>query len=139
MGHWSKDSKNRDVTVQRTVLFTDIVHSAERLLRLGPEGWAAMIGHHRCSIEAVTSPVGGIVAGFTGDGFMVAFVSAASGVKAALRLQRAIWAQNELEVRIGVASGLVVPVEMGSYVGECVHRAARLCAATNRNYCAQHR
>lgn len=115
--------------VDRTFLFTDIVGSTQQLESAGIREWAALIDHHRRSVRAVASVDQGTITGFTGDGFVVVFETEAAGVHAALRLQYALWVQRELDVRIGVAAGRVLPFQSETYVGLCIHRAARLCAA----------
>ncbi len=111
------------------MLFTDVVDSTRRLEGAGIDRWDDVIDHHRRSVAAVTAAHRGSVRTFTGDGFLVVFDDAGRGVSAALRLHYALWAQRELDVRIGVASGPVVPDEHLDVIGLCVHKAARLCAA----------
>jgi class 3 adenylate cyclase len=116
-------------TVHRAILFTDVVGSTEELERIGVDAWARVLDHHRRSVQAIVSSRRGVVSSFTGDGYMVAFDDVASGVDAALRLQWAMWAQRELAVRIGVASGAVLPMTTGNFLGLTVNRASRLCDA----------
>ncbi len=114
--------------IQRTFLFTDIVESTQRIQIEGLERWTALVEHHRRTVAVIVKHFGGHLCRFTGDGFLVAFDSPADGTMAALRLQHALWAQGELDVRIGVASGPATLCDDLSYMGVALHTTARLCA-----------
>lgn len=116
-------------TVTRAIIFTDVVRSTETLEQMGVDAWAEAIEHHRRSIDAIVAAAGGVVAAFTGDGYMVAFDELPAAINSALRLQWALWAQRELGVRIGLAAGPVRPMQDGNYLGLAVNRASRLCDA----------
>ena len=111
---------------ERSILFSDIVASTAALERVGNRQWSDVIRHHRRSIGAVSLRRRGQVVGFTGDGFMVAFEREIDAVNCALRLQQALHIQNEVGVRLGVASGEVISVGP-DFVGLAVNLAARLC------------
>jgi class 3 adenylate cyclase len=110
---------------QLTVLFCDLVGSTALSTRLDPEELHEVIGaYHRCVAEAVRR-FDGFVAKYMGDGVLVYFGypqahedDAERAVRAGLAVVEAlpgIAAADPLEVRIGIATGLVV---VGDLVGE---------------------
>jgi predicted ATPase/class 3 adenylate cyclase len=129
---------------QLTVMFGDLVGSTALSAKLDPEDLRSVIGaYHRCVAETV-SRFGGFVAKYMGDGVLVYFGyphahedDAERAVRAGLALIEAVGklrAQGPLQVRIGVATGLVVVGDLvGSgeaqergVVGETPNLAARL-------------
>jgi class 3 adenylate cyclase/predicted ATPase len=133
---------------QLTVMFSDLVGSTALSARLDPEELREVIGaYHRCVAETVRR-FEGFVAKYMGDGVLVYFGypqahedDAERAVHVGLSTVEAIGrldipAIGKLEVRIGVATGLVVvgdlvgegaPQEQG-VVGETPNLAARLQA-----------
>jgi class 3 adenylate cyclase len=116
----------------RTVLFTDIVDSTALTQTLGDDAAMALLDLHNTIVRNALTDVGGREIKHTGDGIMASFVSAASALKCATRVQREL-AQYEknrnrsLKVRIGAAAG--EPVEQhNDLFGSTVQLAARLCA-----------
>jgi class 3 adenylate cyclase len=110
---------------QLTVMFCDLVGSTALSARLDPEELREVIGaYHRCVTEAVRR-FDGFVAKYMGDGVLIYFGfprahedDAERAVRAGLAVVeavRGIAAANPLEVRIGIAAGLVV---VGDLVGE---------------------
>jgi class 3 adenylate cyclase/tetratricopeptide (TPR) repeat protein len=133
---------------QLTVMFCDLVGSTALSARLDPEDLRAIIGaYHRCCTELVQSH-GGFVAKYMGDGVLAYFGypkahehDAERAVGAGLALIEAvpkldIGAGVSLQVRVGIATGLVVVGDLiGSgaaqeqaVVGETPNLAARLQA-----------
>jgi class 3 adenylate cyclase/tetratricopeptide (TPR) repeat protein len=129
---------------QLTVLFCDLVNSTALSTRLDPEDMREIVGsYHRCVAEAVES-LGGFVAKYMGDGVLAYFgypkareEEAECAVRAGLQLVVAVarlQAPEELRVRVGIATGLVVVGDLiGSgearergVVGETPNLAARL-------------
>jgi len=115
----------------RTVLFTDIVDSTALTQKLGDEAAMALLDLHNNVVRNALSDSGGREVKHTGDGIMASFVSAASALKCATRVQRE-FAEHEknrgrsLKVRIGAAAG--EPVEdHNDLFGSTVQLAARLC------------
>ena len=111
---------------QLTVMFCDLVGSTSLSARLDPEDMREIIGaYHHCCAELIEG-AGGFVAKYMGDGVLAYFgypqaheddaeraVRAALGLTAAIpKLQ--IGSDAPLEVRVGVATGLVV---VGDLVG----------------------
>jgi class 3 adenylate cyclase len=115
----------------RTVLFTDIVDSTAMTQTLGDDAAMSLLDLHNTVVRNALADSGGREVKHTGDGIMAAFVSAASALKCATRVQREL-AQHKknqdrsLKVRIGAAAG--EPVEdHNDLFGSTVQLAARLC------------
>jgi class 3 adenylate cyclase len=134
------DAERRELTV----MFTDLVGSTALSTKLDPEDLRSVIGaYHKCVSESVAR-FDGFVAKYMGDGVLVYFGypqahedDAERSVRAALALIEAVGklrVQGPLQVRIGVATGLVVVGDLvGSgeaqergVVGETPNLAARL-------------
>jgi class 3 adenylate cyclase len=131
---------------QLTVMFCDLVGSTALSARLDPEELREVIGaYHRCVAEAVRR-FDGFVAKYMGDGVLVYFGyprahedDAERAVRAGLAVVEAVQgiaAAAPLEVRIGIATGLVVVGDLigegasleQAVVGETPNLAARLQA-----------
>jgi class 3 adenylate cyclase len=133
---------------QLTVMFCGLVASTALSARLDPEDMREIIGaYHHCCAELIER-AGGFVAKYMGDGVLAYFgypqaheddaeraVRAALGLSAAIpRLQ--IGRNAPLEVRVGVATGLVVVGDLvgrgdaqeRGVVGDTPNLAARLQA-----------
>jgi class 3 adenylate cyclase/predicted ATPase len=125
---------------QITVLFCDIVGSTPLSSGLDPEDLREILGAYQTSVGAVVASQHGYVARFVGDGVLAYFgwpnadeAHAASAVRAGLAIIEAI-APQQLSVRVGIATGLVVTgdlVGVGAAqtviaVGETPNLAARL-------------
>ena len=114
---------------QLTVMFVDLVGSTALSAHLDPEDMREIIGaYHRCCADQITK-TGGFVAKYMGDGVLAYFGypqahedDAERAVRGALSLIEAVpqlQVDNgrSLQVRIGVATGLVV---VGDLIGEGV-------------------
>ena len=133
---------------QLSVMFCDLVGSTSLSTRLDPEDLRAVIGaYHRCCTELIEQK-GGFVAKYIGDGVLAYFGyphahehDAERAVQAGLALVEAIpkldtAASVALQVRIGIATGLVVVGDLigkgaaqeQAVVGETPNLAARLQA-----------
>jgi class 3 adenylate cyclase/predicted ATPase len=131
---------------QLTVMFCDLVGSTALSARLDPEELREIIaGYHRCCAELVERD-GGFVAKYMGDGVLAYFGypqahehDAERAIRAGLGLVEAVPrlatnAGSPLQVRVGIATGLVVVGDLigaGSaqeqtVVGETPNLAARL-------------
>ena len=115
----------------RTILFTDIAESTALTQSMGDEAVMALLDLHNTIVRNALTDLGGREIKHTGDGIMASFVSAASALKCATRVQREL-AEHEknrnrsLKVRIGAAAG--EPVENhNDLFGSTVQLAARLC------------
>jgi class 3 adenylate cyclase len=124
---------------QITVLFCDLVGSTSLAGRLDAEDFRDVIRkYHRCCGEIVTK-FDGSIAQFLGDGVMVRFGypkahedDADRSVRCGLEMIKAVRTlkvatETKLEVRIGIATGVVVVGDQSSSeVGETPNLAARL-------------
>jgi class 3 adenylate cyclase/predicted ATPase len=131
---------------QLTVMFVDLVGSTALSARLDPEDMREIVGaYHRSCAEQITK-AGGFVAKYMGDGVLAYFGyprahehDAERAVLAGLALVEAVpklptKAGSPLQVRIGIATGLVVVgdlIGMGAaqeqaVVGDTPNLAARL-------------
>ena len=131
---------------QLTVMFVDLVGSTALSARLNPEDMREIVGaYHRSCAEQITK-AGGFVTKYMGDGVLAYFGypqahehDAERAVLAGLALVEAVpklstMAGSPLQVRIGIATGLVVVgdlIGMGAaleqaVVGDTPNLAARL-------------
>lgn len=133
---------------QLTVMFCDLVGSTALSTQLDPEDLRTIIGAYHRTCAMVVEQNGGFVAKYMGDGVLVYFGypqahehDAEHAVHTALALVAAVGkletaAPGRLEVRVGIATGLVVVGDIvGSgeaqergVVGETPNLAARLQA-----------
>jgi class 3 adenylate cyclase len=117
----------------RTILFTDIVNSTAMTQRFGDEDAMLFVEAHDAIVRAALREASGREVKHTGDGIMAVFVSAASAIRCAVDVQKALH-QNALDnpdrpfqVRIGIAAGEPVGRDNDLF-GATVQLAARLCA-----------
>jgi class 3 adenylate cyclase len=117
----------------RTILFTDIVDSTSLTRRIGDEAAMELLAVHDSIVRDALADLGGREIKHLGDGIMASFVSAASAVKCASRVQREIARHGQehkdrpFNVRLGIAAG--EPVEHHNDLFGCtVQLAARLCS-----------
>jgi len=120
------EPKPRDAAERRqlTVMFTDLVGSTALSTKLDPEDMRFVIGaYHKCVAETVAR-FDGFVAKYMGDGVLIYFGypqahedDAERAVRTGLALIETVGklgTQDPLQVRIGVATGLVV---VGDLIG----------------------
>src|SRR6201997_3661178 len=131
---------------QLTVMFCDLVGSTPLSTRFDPEDLREIVGaYHRCVADTV-GRVGGFVAKYMGDGVLIYFGYPEAHEDDAERAARAglavidavgrLATQEPLNVRLGVATGLVVVGDLigagaaqeRGVVGETPNLAARLQA-----------
>jgi len=136
---------------QVTIMFCDVVGSTELATHLDPEDLREVIGaYHRCVAE-VLGQFGGFVAKYMGDGILAYFgypqaheEDAEQAVRAGLAIVDAVGRldlQQRLEVRLGIATGLVVVGDLigagaaqeQSVIGETPNLAARLQSLAGPN------
>src|SRR5215469_3986218 len=129
-----------------TVVFCDLVGSAEMSTRLDPEDMWQVVGSYQAAIAAVIGRHQGMIAQYMGDGALAYFGypvaqedSAVQAVRAALEIVDAVATLRTdvgaaLQVRIGIATGTVVVSELlvseisveQTTIGETPNLAARL-------------
>jgi len=129
---------------QVTVMFSDLVGSTALSARMDPEDLREVISAYQKCVAETVSRFGGFVAKYMGDGVLVYFGYPEAheddperAVRAGLELAAAVGslkARAELQIRVGIATGLVVVGDLigsgGSQeqaiVGETPNLAARL-------------
>ncbi len=115
---------------QLSILFTDVEGSTRRWEN-EKEKMAASLARHDQIIRNVIGSVGGLVFSLAGDSFGAIFSTPEDALKAAMRIQREIQAEDwsggvEIRVRMSLHSGPVIQRDNGAYGPEIV-RAAILC------------
>ncbi len=109
-----------------TFLFTDVEGSTRLLQELGAEDYAAALVEHRRVLREACADNGGIEVDTQGDAFFFAFATAPAPSQPRAR-PRTISERGPIRVRAGLHTGTPLLTEEG-YVGEDVHRAARIAA-----------
>ncbi len=128
MGDVHRDADERGTV---TILFTDIEGSTALAQRLGDKPYHALLTEHNRILREQVARHGGHEVKAIGDGFMVAFASAARALSSAVDIQRAFAAHNEehaeepINVRIGLNTGESIE-EAGDYFGTAVTLATRI-------------
>jgi class 3 adenylate cyclase len=132
---------------QITVLFCDLVDSTLLSTRLDPEDYRSILETYRVNVAAAVANRRGYVARFIGDGVLAYFgwpnpdeAHCDSAARAAIAIVAAV-RSNQLSVRLGIATGLVVVGDLigaGASleypaIGETPNLAARLQAAADPN------
>jgi predicted ATPase/class 3 adenylate cyclase len=130
-----------------SVLFCDIVGSTPLSVRLDPEELREVLTMYQAAVAREIAGKRGYVARFVGDGVLAYFgwpnadeAHAESAVRAGLVIPGAVGRQ-ELSVRVGIATGLVVTgdlvgvgaAQIVTAVGETPNLAARLQALAEPN------
>jgi class 3 adenylate cyclase len=112
--------------VLKTVMFTDIVGSTEKLTAHGDAYWRHQLDSHDSLFEHVLSQYGGIRANHTGDGIFALFDSPTKAARCALDLVPALAARN-LRIRAGIHAG-ECERRGEEWSGVAVHTGARIGA-----------
>jgi class 3 adenylate cyclase len=115
---------------QLTVMFCDLVGSTALSVRLDPEDLRDIVGTYHTAVAEVIGKFGGFVAKYMGDGVLVYFGYPEAHEDDAERAARAglavidavdrLATQEPLNVRLGIATGLVV---VGNLIGDCAGAA----------------
>jgi class 3 adenylate cyclase/tetratricopeptide (TPR) repeat protein len=128
-----------------SVMFCDLIGSTALSARLDPEDLREVIRGYQACVASTIRPFNGFIARYVGDGVLIYFgwpqaheTDAERAVRAGLAVAAAVSEPQvggePLQVRVGVATGLVVigePIGSGdsrqqTAVGETPNRAARL-------------
>lgn len=115
-----------DERVLKTVMFTDIVGSTERLSAQGDTRWRHQLDNHDNLIDHIVSTFGGQRANHTGDGIFAIFDAPTRAVRSALELLPAL-ASRDIPIRIGVHTG-ECERRGDQWSGLAVHTGARIGA-----------
>ncbi len=113
-----------------TILFSDIEGSTAMTERLGDQRWMELLKVHNSIIREQLAAHEGFEVKSEGDGFMLAFQSARSGIECGVDIQRAFAERNEsaeepIRVRIGLHTGEAIK-EADDFYGKNVILAARI-------------
>jgi predicted ATPase len=109
-----------------TFLFTDIEGSTRLLHELGPSEYADALAEHRRIVREAATAHGGVEVDTQGDAFFLAFPTPGGAAAAAVAAREGL-AAGAIRVRMGLHTGTPTLTEEG-YVGEDVHRGARIAA-----------
>ena len=109
-----------------TFLFTDIEGSTRLLHELGPARYADALAEHRRIVREAAGAYDGVEVDTQGDAFFIAFPTP-GGAAAAAEAAREGLAAGAIRVRMGLHTGTPTLTAEG-YVGEDVHRGARIAA-----------
>jgi class 3 adenylate cyclase len=110
--------------VLTTVLFIDIVDSTQKTAALGDRRWRETLGEYQSAVRQEIQRFRGSEVDSIGDGFLVAFDSAARAVRCAAAVRAAV-RPLDLEIRAGVHAG-EVERSGGKLVGIAVHTGSRI-------------
>jgi predicted ATPase/class 3 adenylate cyclase len=110
-----------------TFLFTDVEGSTKLLHELGEDAYAEALGEHRRALRNAFTARGGVEVDTQGDAFFVAFATAPGALGAAAQALDEL-AAGPIRVRMGMHTG-TPHVTAEGYVGQDVHKAARIAAA----------
>ena len=110
-----------------TFLFTDVEGSTQLLRRLGGNAYAEVLAEHRRVLRDAFGRHGGVEVDTQGDAFFFVFSSPDGALEAARDGDRGL-GSGPIRVRVGIHTGTAVRTAEG-YVGDDVHRAARIAAA----------
>ena len=109
------------------MLFTDIEGSTKLLHELGAEAYTAALAEHRRLLRDAFARHGGVEVDTQGDAFFYAFPTAPGALTAAGEARDAL-VSGPIRVRMGLHTG-TPHVSAEGYVGEDVHKGARIAAA----------
>jgi len=109
-----------------TLLFTDIQGSTRLLHALGPARYADALAEHRRIVREAAAAHGGVEVDTQGDAFFIAFPTPGGAAEAAKTASEGLEA-GAIRVRMGLHTGTPTATAEG-YVGEDVHRGARIAA-----------
>ncbi len=110
-----------------TLLFTDVEGSTRLLHELGRQAYADALAEHRRLVRDACASHGGVEVDTQGDAFFFAFPTAPGALAAAQTFTEALSA-GPVHVRVGLHTGTPLVADEG-YVGDDVHRAARIAGA----------
>jgi class 3 adenylate cyclase len=98
-----------DERVLKTVMFTDIVSSTEKLSAVGDSAWRHQLNSHDSVVDNLLSRFGGTRVSHTGDGIFALFDAPTKAARCALQLVPALATRN-------------IPIRAGLHTGECERR-----------------
>ena len=130
-GHESPDQLppgDAHLNVVRTFVFADLSGFTQFTRENGPHEAVKLLGEFRRVARNVAAKRGVRVAKWLGDGVMAVSVDPTAAVSFGAHLIHH-FADTDLKVRVGLASGIALLFEGDDYIGEPVNLAAKLCAS----------
>jgi class 3 adenylate cyclase len=103
MGSVDEEEASLD-RVLKTVMFTDIVNSTEKVAVLGDRGWRMLVENHHAKVRALLSRYRGDEVDTAGDGFFAAFDGPARAIRCAKAISDAVRPLG-IEIRAGLHTG----------------------------------
>lgn len=116
------------LNVNRTFVFADLSGFTQFTRENGPHEAVKLLGEFRRVARNVAAKRGVRVAKWLGDGVMIVSVDPTAAVAFGAHLIHH-FSETDLQVRVGLASGIALLFEGDDYIGEPVNLAAKLCAA----------
>jgi class 3 adenylate cyclase len=113
--------------VLKTILFTDLVGSTEKVRAIGDAAWARLVERHHSAVRRELQRFAGEEIDTAGDGFFAMFDGPSRAIRCALAIENAVSVLG-LEVRAGVHTGEVERPAGARPRGIAVHVAARVAA-----------
>lgn len=118
--------------VDRTFVFADLSGFTAFTRENGPHEAVKLLQEFRHIARSVAAKRGVRVAKWLGDGVMIVSVDATAAIAFGAHLIHH-FAETDLKVRVGLASGIALLFEGDDYIGEPVNMAAKLCAVARQN------
>jgi len=116
------------LNVERTFVFADLSGFTQYTRENGPHEAVKLLGEFRRITRNVAAKRGVRVAKWLGDGVMIVSVDPTAAVAFGAHLIHH-FSRTDLQVRVGLSSGIALLFEGDDYIGEPVNLAAKLCAA----------
>ena len=120
-------------SVHRTIMFTDIVGSTQLIGVIGDAAWRDLRRWHDATLRTTFERHHGRELDHAGDGFSVAFESAADGVSCAVEIERTLIGHRRTagfapQLRIGLHTG-ELQRDGDGLTGSALHVASRIAAS----------
>ena len=116
------------LNVHRTFVFADLSGFTQFTRQHGPHEAVKLLGEFRRIARNVAAKRGVRVAKWLGDGVMIVSVDPTAAIAFGAHLVHH-FASTDLNVRVGLATGIALLFEGDDYIGEPVNLAAKLCTA----------
>ena len=116
--------------VTRTFCFADLSGFTAFTRNNGPHAAVGQLGQFRRIARNVAAKRGVRVAKWLGDGVMLVGTEVPPTIALGAHLVHA-FSDSEIQVRVGIATGIALLFEGDDYIGEPVNLAAKLCAAAH--------
>lgn len=119
---------DQHLNVDRTFVFADLSGFTQYTREHGPHESVKLLREFRRVTRSIAAKRGVRVAKWLGDGVMIVSVDPTAAIAFGAHLVYH-FSKTDLNVRIGVASGIALLFEGDDYIGEPVNLASKLCAA----------